>query len=76
MLTMGMTGRMITDWVGDGKLTKYGFQFRRQVWPGDSVSATGTIRAVTDGVADIEVETTNQIGELLGKGYAAARLEP
>ena len=23
MLTMGMTGRALTDWVGDGRLTKY-----------------------------------------------------
>jgi acyl dehydratase len=24
MLTMGMTGRMLTDWVGDGRLTRFG----------------------------------------------------
>jgi acyl dehydratase len=28
MLTMGMTGRVITDWVGDGRITVYEVQFR------------------------------------------------
>ena len=37
MLTMGMTGRMITNYVGDGRLTKYGVRFTSQVWPGDTL---------------------------------------
>jgi acyl dehydratase len=79
MLTMAMTGRMVTDWVGDGKLAKFGFQFRRQVWPGDAVIAAGTVRAVNGAAAptaEIDLETTNQHGELLGKGYVVARIAP
>jgi acyl dehydratase len=76
MLTMGMTARLITDWIGDGKLTKYGFQFRQQLWPGDSVIAAGTVRAVNNGMVEIDIETTNQHGALLGKGYAVARVTP
>jgi acyl dehydratase len=74
MLTMAMTGRMLTDWLGDGRLRKFGFQFRRQVWPGDSVIAIGTVRAAThaESTVDIDIETVNQNGELLGKGYAVA----
>ena len=34
MLTMGMTGKMLTDYVGDARLTKYGVRFTSQVWPG------------------------------------------
>jgi acyl dehydratase len=74
MLTMAMTGRMLTDWVGDGRLSTFGFQFRQQVWPGDAVIASGEITAVADGVAEIALEARNQHGDLLGKGYAAARL--
>ena len=33
MLTMGMTGHMLTDLVGDGRLTKFGGRFTSQVWP-------------------------------------------
>jgi acyl dehydratase len=75
MLTMAMTGRMLTDWVGDGRLTRFGFQFRQQVWPGDSVIATGVVRETRDGVTEIDIETRNQHGDLLGKGYASAKLE-
>src|SRR5207342_3066716 len=37
MLSMGMTGRMLTNYVGDGRLTKYGVRFVAQVWPGDTL---------------------------------------
>ena len=35
MLTMGMTERMLADYVGDGRLTKFWARFTSQVWPGD-----------------------------------------
>ncbi len=80
MLSMGMTGRAITDWVGDGRLTKYGVRFSRQVWPGDTLTATLKIEAIRDengtAVADLHVSTTNQNGEEVVVGYAAARLDP
>ncbi len=31
MLTMGMTGKMLTDYVGDTRLTKYGVRFTSQL---------------------------------------------
>src|SRR5437773_5074440 len=40
MLTMGMTGRLVTDTVGDGRLRKYGGRFTSQVFPGDTLTAT------------------------------------
>ncbi|MFM7535074.1 MAG: MaoC/PaaZ C-terminal domain-containing protein [Acidimicrobiales bacterium] len=80
MLSMGMTGRVLTNWVGDGRLTRYGVRFVRQVWPGDSLTATATVTAVRteDGVAlaDFEVVTVNQDGDPVVSGYATARLDP
>ncbi len=80
MLTMGMTGRMVTDFVGDGRLTAYGVRFTRQVWPGDSLSATATIDAVReeDGqhLVDLSVTTVNQDGEVVVMGKATARVDP
>ena len=32
MLTMGMTGKMVTDYVGDARLTKYGVRFTSHRW--------------------------------------------
>src|SRR3954447_3630288 len=48
MLTMGMTGAMLTDWVGDGRLTRYGVRFVSQVWPGDTLTASATVSEVHD----------------------------
>ena len=79
MLTMGMTGRAITDWVGDGNLTSYGVRFSRQVWPGDALTATVRVEAIrTEGsntFADLSVSTRNQDGDEVVVGTATARLD-
>ena len=75
MLTMGMTGRMLTNYVGDGRLTKYGVRFTSQVWPGDTLNSTATIESVDDGIVNLEVKTTNQDGAVVLSGYAAARVD-
>ena len=75
MMTMGMTGRMITNYVGDGRLTKYGVRFTSQVWPGDSLNSTATVVDVTDGIVNLNIETTNQDGAVVLSGYAAARVD-
>lgn len=79
MLTMGMTGRMVTDYVGDGRLLNYGGRFTSQVFPGDSLTAISTITAVEqrDGgpVADLDVVTTNQNGVVVFSGRASAKLD-
>ena len=43
MLTMGMTVKMLTNYVGDGELTYYGVRFTSQVWPGDTLTAIGVL---------------------------------
>jgi len=76
MLTMGMTGKMLTDYVGDARLTKYGVRFTSQVWPGDTLEATATVKEVGDGRALFDVETKNQNGVVVLSGYAEARVDP
>jgi acyl dehydratase len=80
MLTMGMTGRVLTDWVGDGRLLRYGVRFIKQVWPGDTLTARAEVTAVRDAdgqpVADFEIVTTNQTGDTVLNGTATARLDP
>ena len=79
MLTMGMTGKMLTNYVGDGQLTYYGVRFTAQVWPGDTLNATATITGIRedDGqqIVDLDVSTTNEEGTEVIKGSASARLE-
>ncbi|HXY94793.1 MAG TPA: MaoC/PaaZ C-terminal domain-containing protein [Acidimicrobiia bacterium] len=80
MLTMGMTGRLLTDWMGDGRLTKYGVRFSKQVWPGDTLTATAVVEAIREEngewFADLSVETVNQDGDPVVRGSATARLDP
>ena len=80
MCTMGMTGKMITNYVGDGRLTKYGVRFTRQVWPGDTLTAKATVEAVRQEggqiVVDLTVSTVNQDGQEVLSGYASARIDP
>jgi acyl dehydratase len=79
MLTMGMTGRILTDWVGDGRLLRYGARFIKQVWPGDTLTARAEVTAIRDAdgepVADFRVVTRNQDGDEVLMGTATARLD-
>ena len=79
MLTMGLTGKMLTNYVGDGTLTKFGVRFTNQVWPGDTLDATATVEAVREegGVklVDLIISTVNQDGKEVVTGTATARVE-
>lgn len=76
MLTMGLTGSMLTSYVGDGRLTKYGVRFTAQVFPGDTLTAKATVTAIRDEegkkVVDLDVSTTNAEGVEVVKGNATA----
>ena len=80
MLTMGLTGKMLTNYVGDVRLTKYGVRFTSQVWPGDTLDATATVKAITerDGMkmVELDISTVNQNGIQVLSGYAEARIDP
>ena len=79
MLSMGATARMLTDWVGDGRLTKYGVRFVSQVWPGDTLTARATVKAIREEggqkLVDLDVVTRNQDGKEVVSGYATARVD-
>ena len=80
MLTMGLTGKMLTNYVGDGRLTKFGVRFTNQVWPGDTLTSTATVTDLReeggDKLVDLEVKTTNQDGTTVVSGYATAKVDP
>ena len=79
MLTMGLTGKMLTNYVGDGRLTKFGVRFTNQVWPGDTLTATAVVTEIRqegdDRLVDLEVKTTNQDGTAVVSGYATAKVD-
>jgi acyl dehydratase len=80
MLSMGMTGTMLTNYVGDGALTKYGVRFTAQVWPGDTLNAVATVTGLREEngqhFVDLDVVTTNEEGVTVIKGSASARIDP
>ncbi len=80
MLTMGMTGHMVTDLVGDGRLTEFGGRFTSQVYPGDDLTTTARVEAITDAdgepMVELSLSTVNQDGAEVFSGHATARLDP
>jgi acyl dehydratase len=79
MLTMGLTSKMLTNYVGPGRLKKFGVRFTNQVWPGDTLDATATVDAIRDEdggkVVDLKLSTTNQDGKEVVSGNATARID-
>ena len=78
MLTMGMTVKMITNYVGEGRLTYYGVRFVNQVWPGDTLTARAEVAEVREEngetLVDLAISTTNQDEKFVLTGNATARL--
>jgi acyl dehydratase len=77
MLTMGLTGKMVTNYVGDGQLRSFGGRFRAQVWPGDTLTARAEVVDIRNddeaaAVIELRISTTNQDGVEVFAGEAIA----
>lgn len=64
-----------TDWLGAENVRRFGVRFRELVWPGDVLTCTGTVTAVTttdDGqaLATVELVCTRQTGAVAIAGSA------
>ena len=79
MLSMGLTGKMLTNYVGDGRLTKFGVRFTSQVFPGDTLTAKATVEALREedgqNLLDLVLETRNQDDKVVIMGSATARVD-
>ena len=79
MLNMGFLGRMLTDWLGDARLTRFGVRFVTQCWPGDTVTAAATVKALREEngqpLVDLDLVSANQYGRPIITGYATARID-
>src|SRR5947209_6886235 len=74
MLTMGMTGRLVTDLVGPENVTSFGGRFTSQVFPGDTLTGKLVVDSVEDGVARMTVTTSNQDGVVVFSGQATGKV--
>lgn len=81
MLTMGLAGKLLTDYVGDGRLREFGARFVAQVWPGDTLTGTLEVTAVheADGdreaCVDLRLAVANQDGKTVLTGTATAAVD-
>ncbi len=64
MLSMGIVGRALTDWVGVAALRRFTVRFTTQSWPGDTLTTALTVTEVReeDGirVAEVDCRLVNQ----------------
>lgn len=74
MLTMGLTGSVITDVVGHESIQYFGGRIRGQVWPGDRLHAAAEVESADDAVAHVVVRTRNQHGDVVFDGSARVLL--
>jgi acyl dehydratase len=80
MWTMGASGTVVADWVGDaGRVLEFRTRFTAMVpvpEEGTTIEVTGTVsRLDEDGRATIDVTTTNAGQKVLGKCVAVAQLD-
>ncbi|MDC3078690.1 MaoC/PaaZ C-terminal domain-containing protein [SAR86 cluster bacterium] len=77
MLTMGMTGKMITNLVGDGNLKNFGVRFTNQVWPGDTLTTKAEVKSIetisdkTQITFEVITENQNNIPVITGSAKAS-----
>ncbi|WP_040490989.1 MaoC/PaaZ C-terminal domain-containing protein [Ilumatobacter nonamiensis] len=75
MLTMGMTGRVVTDTFGVDSIASFGGRFTAQVFPGDSLTAVLTVDAIDTDATTVSVVTRNQRDEVVFSGHARIRAD-
>jgi acyl dehydratase len=74
MLTMGMAGRVLTDWFGPEALLRYSARFRAQVFPGATLTVRARVESVhDDGTAALTLTVTDQHDVVVMTGEAVAR---
>ncbi|MFJ8861834.1 MaoC/PaaZ C-terminal domain-containing protein [Streptomyces sp. NPDC102451] len=58
MFTAALVGTFATDWLGAESIRRITTRFKEQVWPGDTLTVSGTVTAVrpADGGSTVEVE--------------------
>ena len=76
MLSMGLLGKAITDYVGIGNLKSYKVRFTKQTWPDEELTTKVVVRekkkADGEKLIVLDVELVNQDGEIKVQGEAVA----
>ena len=75
MLVMAYAGRMLTDWVPQTTLRRFGVRFNAITAVHDEITCTGTISAKhDDGTVHVDLHAANRHGDVKLAGEAVLRL--
>jgi acyl dehydratase len=79
MFSAALLAGFATDWLGAGNVRRFGVRFLEQVWPGDVLTCSGTVTAVSEeSHADrliVELAATRQTGGIAITGNAEFLIE-
>jgi acyl dehydratase len=77
MLSAGLLGSFVTRWFGAGAVRRFEVRFRERVWPGDVLTARGTVIALSEAAgenrADLQIELLGSDGRVVVSGTATVR---
>jgi acyl dehydratase len=66
MFSAGLLAGYAVDWLGAANVRRFGVRFREQVWPGDTLTCAGVVKAIEerDGgrLVTVELTATRQTG--------------
>ncbi|MFC6723771.1 MaoC family dehydratase [Halobium palmae] len=76
MLTMGFASHVVADWFGIGNVERFQSRFQSRVFPGDTITVSGTVTDVSEGGERVEadIEAVNQDGTTVLTGDVTAVL--
>ncbi|MCA1833418.1 MAG: MaoC family dehydratase [Actinomycetota bacterium] len=78
MFTAGVLSHYVTDWVGVGNVRKFRVRFTGQVYPGDTLSFSGTVtkkyKEGDESRIDADLAVANQDGKVILSGSTTAAL--
>ena len=74
MFSAGLLASALTDYVGEGSLTRYAVRFTKQAWPGDVLNTKITITAVDGSDVTLSCELITEKGVTVISGEANATL--
>lgn len=56
LLTAGILGRVVGDWLGLPFVRRYSVRFVDRIWPGDTLIASGTVEKIWEDEGELVVE--------------------
>ncbi|MBP2328057.1 bile acid-coenzyme A ligase [Kibdelosporangium banguiense] len=74
MFTAGVLSHYLTDWLGRPNIRRFGVRFRRQVFPGDTLTCSGAVTRRHGQLVEVTLQVTNQHDQVLVSGTATADL--